>query len=306
MKSGLAFIFFICLAPVASAQIQWVTYTGSLPGNVVIGGQENGGDLAVCRAVYNDAWHSGKVVGTNCNIGWGSAEFAIADFEVLVNQGSVRLEWQPVSGQIPANAVEAGNENGKRGLVGQADRAEDNSIHPGKIFGENGQYICTYGYGGAEIVAKANYRILVATPLIEWIAFTGSLPDNVVSGGMENGNSRSVCRAEYKGASHPGKVVGDKCNIGYGGKEVELTAFEVLVNGGVTLNWATFKGKLPAGAVKGGIENGKALYVGQFTRPDGSVHAGKVFGAQGAYIFNYGYGGKEISVKANFRMLVQR
>lgn len=283
-----------------------MAYTGSLPGNAVIGGKENGGDLAVCRAVYNDAWHSGKVVGTNCNIGWGGAEFAIADFEVLVNQGSVRLEWQPVNGQIPANAVEAGNENGKRGLVGQADRAEDNSIHPGKIFGENGQYICTFGYGGDEIVAKTNYRILVATPLIEWIAYAGSLPDNVVSGGMENGNSLSVCRAEYKGASHPGKVVGDKCNIGYGGKEVELTAFEVLVNGGVTLNWATFKGKLPVGAVKGGIENGKALYVGQFTRPDGSVHAGKVFGAPGAYIFNYGYGGKEISVKANFRMLVQR
>ncbi len=306
MKSRLTFILLsiLCGSQTVSAQLNWAAYNGSLPENAVIGGNEHGTDLPVCRALYKEAWHSGKVVGNNCNIGWGGDEIVISEFEVLVNQGAVRIEWVPLNGQIPANVVEAGVQEGKRILVGQADRAEDNSVHPGKIIGVPGEFICNYGYGGAEIVERTNYRILIATPVIEWTAYDGSLPENVVSGGKENGTSLAVCRGSYKGTAHPGKVVGGKCNIGYGGKEIELTAFEILVNGGVPLKWETFKGRIPNGAVKAADEKGKPLYVGQFTRPDGSVHAGKVLGAPGSYIFNYGFGGKEISVKTNFRILV--
>lgn len=140
---------------------------------------------------------------------------------------------------------------------------------------------------------------------LEWVAFDGMVPENSVSGGEENGIDLPVCRGNYNGAMHPGKLLADKCNIGWGGKEVELSSFEVLVNTGVPLVWMPYTGSIPEGAVEAGNEKGRILYVGQFTRTDGSIHAGKVFGVPGNYIFNYGYGGNEITVKSNFRILAR-
>jgi hypothetical protein len=153
-------------------------------------------------------------------------------------------------------------------------------------------------------------EVVMPTPIVEpaelrWVAFDGIVPENSVSGGEENGNDLPVCRGNYNGVMHPGKLLSNKCNIGYGGKEIQLSSFEVLLNTGVPLAWKTYSGSIPKGAIEAGNENGKVLYVGQFTRPDGSVHAGKVFGIKGGYIFNYGYGGKEITEKSNFRILVK-
>ena len=66
---------------------------------------------------------------------------------------------------------------------------------------------------------------------INWAASTGGLPADAFIGGSENNGSRklAVCRAAYQGGTHPGKVVAGKCNIGWGGKEIVLNAFEVLV-----------------------------------------------------------------------------
>lgn len=144
-----------------------------------------------------------------------------------------------------------------------------------------------------------------AIPL-QWVAYNGTMPDKAVSGGFENGTNLMVCRSFYNGANHPGKVVGSGCNIGWGGKEIVSQTYEVLVNDGdIPLQWVTFDGSIPKHAVVGGTEGTKPYYVGQFTRDDGSVHAGKVFGMPGNYIFNYGYGGKEITEQKNFRILVQ-
>ena len=288
------------------AQLEWVTYTESIPENVVIGGNENGTDLPVCRGFYNGALHPGKMVGNNCNIGWGGSEIVLPEFDLLVNQGGVRLVWEPARETIPQNAVEAGNENGTNIYVGQATMA-NGSVHPGKVFGPEGGLICNYGYGGKEIVEKSDYKILTQVPLqLEWVAYQGAIPVGAVSGGNERGTDLLVCRTNYKGAMHPGKMVGSKCNIGWGGKEIAATNYEILTNeGGIPLSWIPFTGKIPALAVKAGSEGGKDLYVGQFTRPDGSTHAGKIFGPPGGYIFNYGYGGAEVTVKSNFRILVQ-
>jgi hypothetical protein len=148
-------------------------------------------------------------------------------------------------------------------------------------------------------------EVTLPTAQLDWIAYQGSVPENSVNGGHENGNDFAVCRAFYNGATHPGKLLADKCNIGWGGKEIEMTSFEVLVNSGVPLTWATYNGSIPLGAVQAGDENGNALFVGQFTRPDGSVHTGKVLGKPGNYFFNFGYGGKEITEKSNFRILAR-
>lgn len=141
---------------------------------------------------------------------------------------------------------------------------------------------------------------------LQWVAFQGDMPDGAVVGGSENGTDLFVCRSMYNGANHAGKVVGGKCNFGWGGKEIVSETFDVLVNeDGVSLQWVVYSGSIPQRAVVAGTEGGKNLYVGQCTRPDGSIHAGKVFGAPGNYIFNYGYGGKEITEPKTFRILVQ-
>ena len=306
LKLSLLIVLFTLTSQMVFAQLEWVKYEGLMPANVVIGGQENGDNLCVCRVFYNEVNHAGKVVGGNCNIGLNGEELVFQEFDVLVNKGGIRLTWQPVRRFIPANAVVAGTSDEKRIAIGQADRAEDNSVHPGEVTDDNGYFSCHYGYGGAEITAKTNYRILVSEPALEWIPFDGTIPVNVVNGGRENGNNLPVCRAEYNGALHPGKLVGSNCNIGWGGKEIELPTLEILINGGQLVKWVTVKGSIPEGAVEAGVENGNPLYVGQFTRPDRSVHSGKIFGTPGAYIFNYGYGGKEITEKVNFRILVEQ
>lgn len=145
-----------------------------------------------------------------------------------------------------------------------------------------------------------------AQPL-QWVAYNGAMPANAVSGGFENGSDLIVCRAFYNGANHPGKVVGTACNIGWGGKEIVSPKFEVLLNDGqIPLQWVTYAGAIPKNAVLAGTDVGKSYYVGQFTRTDGSIHAGKVFGPPGKHIFNYGYGGKEITELKGFRILVQQ
>lgn len=307
MKTRLILLSFLFIAFSCHAQVQWVAYSGELPENVVVGGRENGTYLAVCRASHDGNYHAGKVVAGNCNYGWGGQEIVASTFEVLVNNGGFQLTWEPFSGTIPRNAVQAGAENGQPNWVGQADRAEDESGHPGKIIGMPGSYQFNYGYGGAEVVVQSNFRILIARPItpLVWVPYDGTLPDAVVNGGKENGSNLAVCRGEYKGATHPGKMVGGKCNIGFGGKEIELTNFEVLTNNGAVLVWRPFTGKIPKGAVQAGVEKGKKLYVGQITRPDGTIHSGKILGSPGAYIFNYGYGGKEVTAKTQFRILIE-
>lgn len=305
-KANLLITFLLSASLPCAAQLEWAPYAGNVPENVVIGGNENGTDLPVCRGFYNGAFHSGKMVGNNCNFGWGGNEIVLPEFELLVNQGGVRLVWVAASETIPLNAIEAGDQNGSKNYVGQATMA-DGSVHPGKVFGPDGGLICNYGYGGEEIVEKSDYRVLTQVPIqLEWIAYQGSLPDDAVSGGNERGTDLLVCRTNYKGALHPGKVVGANCNIGWGGKEIVAKNYEILTNaGGIPLAWVPFIGRIPAKAVKAGNEGSKILYVGQFTRPDGSTHAGKIFGSPGGYIFNYGYGGAEITVKSNFRILVE-
>ncbi len=141
---------------------------------------------------------------------------------------------------------------------------------------------------------------------LSWVASNGTIPSNAVNGGYENGKNLPVCRTNYNSAMHPGKVVGNMCNIGWGGKEISARSFEVLVNnGGVSISWVSMSGQIPGNAVQAGTENGKPLYVGQATMSNGSVHPGKVFGNPGDYICNYGYGGNEIVEKNNFKVLVQ-
>jgi hypothetical protein len=138
-------------APTVGDVLKWVASTGAVPANAVIGGQEPGRTLPICRGAYQGGVHPGKVVAGKCNIGWGGKEIILGSFEVLVSDNA-KLAWVP-----------------------------------------------------------------------------GPTATGMVIGGQEPGRTLPICRIAYQGGVHPGKVVAGKCNIGWGGKEITLGSFEVLV-----------------------------------------------------------------------------
>jgi hypothetical protein len=135
----------------ADGSLKWVASAGAVPPNAVIGGQEPGRTLPICRGAYQGGIHPGKLVAGKCNIGWGGKEITLTRFEVLVSNNA-RLAWVP-----------------------------------------------------------------------------GPTAAGMVMGGQEPGRTLPICRGNYQGGTHPGKLVAGRCNIGWGGKEITLTRFEVLV-----------------------------------------------------------------------------
>ncbi len=120
------------------------------------------------------------------------------------------------------------------------------------------------------------------------------LPANAVLGGGENNPSRGlyVCRASYQGGMFPGKLVAGDCNISWGGDEIRLPRYQVLVSHMNKYGWLPANyGAIPPNAIPGGFENGRTLYICQ-ANWQGGVHPGKVLGGG----CDFGYGGIRISV----------
>lgn len=128
----------------------------------------------------------------------------------------------------------------------------------------------------------------------------GRIPHHAVVGGAENGQVLYVCQARYAGGMHPGKVVAGRCNITYGGAEIPLDNFKVLV--GRDLHWAKSKfGHIPPSVVQGGFENGSPLYICRAHYEFRGTHPGKIV----AGACNIGYGGKEVRLD-RYRILVMK
>ena len=145
------------VAPVAApaaagGKISWVAASnGQIPAGAIIGGQETGRNLAICRAKYSNGVHPGKVVASNCNIGYGGKEVTIPNYEVAVGA----VSWVAASnGQIPAGAVIGGQESGRNLAVCRANY--QNGVHPGKVVASN----CNIGYGGKEVTIP-KYEVAV-------------------------------------------------------------------------------------------------------------------------------------------------
>ncbi|MPY70019.1 MAG: DUF3421 domain-containing protein [Alphaproteobacteria bacterium] len=143
------------------------------------------------------------------------------------------LTWvpntEPASRQ---NVILGGQEPGRTLPICRA--AYQNGLHPGKIVAGN----CNFGWGGKEIL-NPKFDVLTGRPAIRWIAARNGapLPAGAFIGGSEPARLLPVCRAAYQQGVHPGKVVAGNCNFGWGGKEIVLAAYEVMVPG------------LPAGAI---------------------------------------------------------
>ncbi len=161
---------------------------------------------------------------------------------------------------------------------------------------------------GHSLCKKGNPPV---SPPVKWVgASGGSVPSNALKGGMEHPPGKQtlyVCRAQFKGGTHPGKVRSAfrGCNIGWGGREHAVRNYQVLLNN-PSFRWVrASNGAIPKGAVKGGMEHppGKqTLYVcrAQFK---GGTHPGKVRSAfRGC---NIGWGGGEHAVR-NYEVLVKK
>ncbi len=125
-----------------------------------------------------------------------------------------------------------------------------------------------------------------------WVAATEdeAVPRDAVRGAGESSRTPYwVCRAGYEGGVHPGKVLGGKCSIGYGGKEVVLSRYEVLT-GARNGWWGPPEGR-GDGAFEAGFEKGRPLVLcrGEYR---GELNPGKVVSG----VCNFGWGGREVSV----------
>jgi hypothetical protein len=131
---------------------------------------------------------------------------------------------------------------------------------------------------------------------MRWVSASGgAIPNGAAAQGREaNGEALFVCRAQLNGGLHPGKVRGEfgAANIPFGGNEVKVNPYEVLMDAGT---WVPASGgAVPEGAVAWGHEaNGEALFVCRAAL-NGGLHPGKVRGEFGAA--NIPFGGKEVKV----------
>lgn len=136
---------------------------------------------------------------------------------------------------------------------------------------------------------------------ISWVSMRAGqgIPNNAIVGGVELGGDNDgvtlyVCRANYNGSLHPGKLINGYCNIGYGGKEVIFSDYQVATGNGF---WGRPKSGY-AGALIGGWETERKLYVcrANFLESSDSglinhgQHPGKIVGGK----CNFGFGTREL------------
>ncbi|EJD41659.1 hypothetical protein AURDEDRAFT_169317 [Auricularia subglabra TFB-10046 SS5] len=135
-----------------------------------------------------------------------------------------------------------------------------------------------------------------------WILTNGTnIPQGAIKGGEERGETLYIGRAYYEGGIQVGKAArhfGDRgaCHIGYGGDEIKLSTYEILVGDMRGIWWHNFGGKFNVGRlnaqpVEGGREaDGTPLYIIQ-AEYNAELHPGKISDklAHGLFCF----GGKE-------------
>jgi hypothetical protein len=209
---------------------------------LVLGGQEaNGTSLYLCRTSYQGGIHPGKLINGRCNIGYGGREVQLDRYETLVTQRSgANPTSQSTSPSPPTNPSLNMGFYWENQLTNQAfpvglERnqplyscrvAYQGGLHPGKLVGSQ----CNFGFGGKEIQSRS-YQILSfnGTTRYTWEQGNSANAGQALMGGQEaSGTPLAICRASYGGGVHPGKVVGNNCNIGYGGQELQLSNYEVI------------------------------------------------------------------------------
>ncbi|MEO1262000.1 MAG: DM9 repeat-containing protein [Bacteroidota bacterium] len=186
----------------AQAQLEWVTYRGTAPGNTVIGGSEGNRQLPVCRCEFKGNMTPGKVVDRRCNISYGGKEHILDNFQVLTKKGDVKFSWQAVKkgDPMPKGAFIGGQEGINKLYVGRmkyVTNGQNRGTHPGKVVHmRSGFYNIYTGYGGKEI-ESSSFEVLVVEMSTENVFRVG---DKHPCGGtvisISNGGKSGVIAAE--------------------------------------------------------------------------------------------------------------
>ncbi|MCZ8182111.1 MAG: DUF3421 domain-containing protein [Beijerinckiaceae bacterium] len=125
---------------------------------------------------------------------------------------------------------------------------------------------------------------------VEWVNRQSgqALPAGALVGG-DNGDGRvlHLCRGQYRGGWHTGKLLAGRCNFGWGGTEIVVDRYQVLRGYGV---WRRPFGDLDRSYIGGG--SGTDRYRICRAPYRGGVHPGKVVAGR----CNIGWGGREIVV----------
>jgi hypothetical protein len=128
-----------------------------------------------------------------------------------------------------------------------------------------------------------------------------NIPLDAVVGGSEGGAPLYICKAAYKGGTHPGKVRPGfgGCKIGWGGQEITVPSYEVLVPGWAAATNDNIPFAHALGNEAPGIQDkdqfsGGAFLLGCHAIYQNGIHPGKTRpGFAGCKI---GWGGQEITV----------
>lgn len=127
---------------------------------------------------------------------------------------------------LPANAVVGGSQPNPAFTLFVCRGSYNGGVHPGKLIAGK----CNIGWGGQEI-SLSQYQVLVSKTPLQWVpANRGYAVVNPVEGGYQQDQQLLICQANYRGGIHPGKVVSQMCNIGWGGREIVLPYYNVLIN----------------------------------------------------------------------------
>ena len=164
-----------------------------------------------------------KLFSLNINLGHKKKHHEPVDTGTAFEVPSKTWHWVDLSANqpLPPRAVVGGYERGAPLFICHAEY--NNGMHPGKVVGSN----CNISWGGREI-PMARYQVLVSQTPPHWLNANGNIPPVAIKGGHENGQPLFICQADYAGGVHPGKLVGNVCDIGYGGSEISLPNYRLL------------------------------------------------------------------------------
>jgi hypothetical protein len=206
---------------------KWIPGTSAAvpPGAIPGGNEADGTPLYIIRAPlegglvpgkFNPVYHTGYLP-------YGGKEREIQSFEILVQ------DWVPLAGMQPPPGVAAAGSEADGAPLYIIRARVGSGVHPGKLNPANGTgYV---SYGGTEVEQKSGLEAFTGTG--DWVAAAdGEVPFGAIKAGRDDdGSPLFIIRARYQGGMHLGKMnpSSGKAYIPYGGQEIEVVAYEMLV-----------------------------------------------------------------------------
>lgn len=131
------------------------------------------------------------------------------------------------------------------------------------------------------------------------IANRMTLFEDLIQAGAENGNISYLCRAQFAGRMHPGKVFMDSCHIGWQGREISIRPYQILVSHR-SLGWVSGSfGYVPHNAYEIGLSKNEPLYVCQASFKNALI-PGEIIGQMCHFAWN----GKQYA-QPHYKVLVR-